>query len=693
MADKPMIKEKEKRRVRRTFSRIWIVPALALIVSIGLAINNYLNRDVMIQVDFPSAGGIVEGKTELRFNNIKVGEVQTVEFSENLKEVQVHIGVEREMARYIDADAKFWLVEPQITASRITGLETLLSGDYINGEWDATIIGHKTHFKAEKKAPIIGLNEKGTEFHLRAPVAKSLSLESPIYYRGVKVGVVRDVQLNAEGQAVTIAIFINAPYDQFISTATRFWNASGIKMDLNTSGLEFQVASIATLIQGGVEFSNAFSGGNPVTSDTVFDLYSSQAAAESSQLDDDLRGLARVTSVFDSSVRGLSVGSDVQYKGLKIGHVVSISAIPNTDPKAKSALKMVVSYTIIPGRVGLHGVVDPQETYQELAKTVTEKNLRARLVPQSILGGLMINIFEDSKATETLSVDMSGSPYPIMPSVETEESSLQAAAVGVLNKVSDLRLQDVLDDVRDVLQSANALLVNDDTRRIPKEVAGLLENANNIVGSEDFQKIPDQVNAIMSDITETLNTIREGQAAENLVAALDNFKMVASNSEIASAKFPIIVDNVNTLVDKANSLPMQKLIDSTDELVQTADRFLQAGIDEDIPEALSGALVQVKETLRELREGGTTENLNATLRSARDAMASIQKAADELPDLANRLKILSASATETVKGYDPTSPIYRKLSATISDVDEAVKSMNALIRLLERKPNSILTGR
>ncbi len=692
MVDEPHIKEKTK-RVRHKISLIWLVPAIALLVSLALAMNQFLNRDVMIVIQFPNAAGMKPDKTNLRFNNVTVGHVTDIEFSKDLKNVNVHVAVEREIAKYIDEDAKFWLVQPEITASRVTGLDTLLTGDYINAEWDAKIGKEKYKFVAEKNPPIVSLNEKGTKITLRAYDASSLSEGAPIYYRGVKVGIIRGSKLSDEGQAVSVLAFIYAPYDQFVTTETRFWNTSGFKADLTTNGFDLQMASIATLIQGGVEFGNYFSGGDPISDGTEFDLYPSRSAAQSSQLDQDQQGAARVSSIFESSVKGLAIGAEVSYRGLKIGRVESISAIPNKKPGAETALALVVTYTIEPARIGLGALSDPEQTYKALDDTTKTKKLRARLVPQSLLGGLMVEIFEDDQAKDDKGLDLEGKPFPIMPSAKTKEDGLSAAAEQVLNKISDLRLQDALDDVSTLIRNVNALVVDKDTKRIPGEVAKMFDSANEFVGNEALQNLPDQLKETVTGVNNMIDTLRQGQAAENLAAAIEKFRDVAVNTDSASTKLPEIVDNANELVAKFRELPYTDLINSANHLVQTADTFVSTATEDKVPEALAGALSEVRDTLAELRAGGTTENINATLSEARSAMASIKRAADDLPELAQRLKVLSAQATETVRGFDPASPVYRKMLTTIDNIDSASRSLDALLRMLERNPNSLILGR
>ena len=343
-------------------SKVWVVPVAAIVFSLFLVAQQYQDRDVVISIIFPDASGIEIGKTELKYRKVTVGTVSDIRFTQDDSGIEVLVSVDRDIAAFIDEDASFWRVTPVISLTGVQGLETLLKGDYIHGEWDRGKGTPKRSFVAEADPPLITADEVGSEITLVALNNRSISSGAPVYLRGVRVGVIRSVDLASSGDRVIISVFVNEPYDRFINTGTRFWNVSGADISLGPSGLDIQIGSAATLIQGGVSFDTLFSGGRPMTDQTLFDLYPNRRLAQESLLDDNLRAQVRLSSAFSGNLKGLKVGADVEYRGLKVGEVEAISAVPNNKPEGSTALQINVIYTVQPARLGLTDIVEAQET-------------------------------------------------------------------------------------------------------------------------------------------------------------------------------------------------------------------------------------------------------------------------------------------------------------------------------------------
>jgi paraquat-inducible protein B len=673
-------------------SKVWVVPVVALLVSLFLAVQQYRNRDVTIRIDFPDASGIEEGKTELKFQKIKVGLVREIRFSDDLRNIHVLVDVDREIASYIDSDAKFWRVKPEISISGIRGLDTLLKGDYIHGEWDATRGTPEDTFVAEEDPPLITAGEEGSEIHLVTLQNKPIVVGSPVYLRGIKVGIIKAVDLSADGNSVVVALFVSAPYDQFINTGTRFWNASGIDVSLDTSGLDVQIASVATLLQGGIAFSTSLSGGEPITDSTVFDLHPTRKSAEESLLTDNLRAQVRLSSIFGGSLKGLKIGADVEYHGLKVGKVVSISAIQKRTGSDGPALELVVSYTVQPARLGLANIDNPEQTLAFLEDAVTSNGLRARLITKSILGGLTVELFEDPEA-DSATLIRQDSGFPVLPSVPTAPETLKVAAESVLKRVANLPIEALIAQTSHLIANIDALVTDDDTQKIPADIVTILESVDMFIQSDDFQAIPTGVETALSRVNSQLNTFETGNGMANLIAALENVRAISESVETTSAKLPKIADDAAALIDQVRELPVDTVIASANDLLASLTTLAESPETQRVPEALTRALEQVRLALLELREGGTTENINKTLESAQSAMTSLAEAASDLPELVAKLTRLSDTAKIAIKGVSPTSLVYRKITGAIDNIDRTVRSLNSLIRQIERKPNSLLVGR
>ena len=245
-------------------SFVWLVPVAALVISLGVAWQSYSDRGVLIEIALDDAAGVVAGKTELRFRDVSVGNVERVTFSEDLSQVLVQVRVEKEVASFIDADAQFWVVRPQVSVRGISGLGTVLSGVYIEGFWDEVIGKSSKNFSGLADAPLVRPGSLGLWVVLRARDGNQLASGAPILHKGIRVGFIESPRLTATGQAVITKGFIEAPYDAFVTSATRFWDTSGFSVSLGSGGVTLDVTSLASLVEGGVTFDTLVSGGTPV---------------------------------------------------------------------------------------------------------------------------------------------------------------------------------------------------------------------------------------------------------------------------------------------------------------------------------------------------------------------------------------------------------------------------------------------
>ena len=682
-----------RKKLISSMSLIWLVPILALAGALGLVLQSYLNRDVPIEIRFENAEGIEVGKTEIKYREMKVGTVTGMKFSEDLTQVIVKASIKHDMDRYLDTDAKFWLVTARLGPSGISGLTTLLSGAYISVDWTAKHGVEKRKFTAEAEAPIVPPGAKGIAIILNSPNSGSISVGAPILHKGVSMGKIEAVKYDVQSDRVLITGFINAPYDKLINTETRFWNESGIGLQLGESGLELKVGSLSSLLQGGVAFETITSGGKPPSKDEVFTLYSNQTKAKDSLLSDTLSATVQLSSSFEGSVKGLKEDADVFFHGVKIGQVKSLSAITETNEKGEPDIRMMVTYTVQPSRLGLHDVKTPEETLDLLAPMVKDTGLRARLAPNSIfLGGLHIELYEDPKA-EPAVLQLDVKPYPIMPSTPTPPDTLAVATENIMDRVASLPLEEVMNRAIEVMGSINTLVSSQDTQKIPADVRAFLDNINTVASSESLRNLPDKLDSAVASVNTILGKFEEAKGVQSLVNAFTEVRTAAANVSTATNGFPKLVTDIDAFVKKADDLPLDSVVSSADGVLKSANVFLQNKDLEKVPGALSGALVAAEQTLDELRDGGAVKNLNETLASARTAAENISTAVKGLPELSKRLDQLADSAEATIAAYGPNSPVNRELQAAIDDLRTTARSLNSLVQAIRRKPNSLLVGR
>jgi len=327
---------------RFTPQLIWIIPIVAVLVGGWLAAKAILERGPTITITFKTAEGLEAGKTKIKYKDVEIGVVKTIALSSDRKGIVVKAEISKQSEEFLREDTRFFVVRPRVTAGGVSGLSTLLSGGYIGmdiGKSRET----RRDFVGLEVAPIVTGEEPGRQFVLRADDLGSTDVGTPIYFRRVTVGQVVATALDKDGKGVTFTIFIQAPYDQYVTKNTRFWNASGIDVSLDATGIQLRTESVVSILVGGIAFQVEPDSlpEPPADANTVFTLFPdrTQAFKRADTIID------TYMLVFDGSVRGLSVGAPLDFRGVTIGEVVRIGV--SIDP-ATFVFRMPVEVKLFP---------------------------------------------------------------------------------------------------------------------------------------------------------------------------------------------------------------------------------------------------------------------------------------------------------------------------------------------------------
>ncbi|MFS4436853.1 MlaD family protein [Paracoccaceae bacterium GXU_MW_L88] len=694
-----LVIENKRSRWRGNISMVWLVPILALLISLGIAWSNYRNQGPIIEIAFSNASGVAAGETVLRFRDVEVGVVEDIRFSDDISQVILQVRVDQEVDEYIDQDAQFWVVRPTISASGVSGLDTVLSGVYLAGSWD-TERGERTYsFQGLEKAPLTPPDQSGMRVRLRTPTGGSVTTGSPIMFKGIQVGTVEDVDLEETTDQVLITGFIDAPYDERITSVTRFWNSSGFDLNIGASGAELEVGSLMTLFQGGISFDTFVSGGEPVDPERIFTLYEEQQDARDSIFSREQGNRVSLQVIFDGTLQGLEVGAPVSYRGLKVGEVENISARVRQVEGEQNAVLLYTEISVAAGRIGLPASSEDEAIYEFLAEQV-RNGLRAQLASANMFtGSLQVNLVEDADAVPA-GLDMLGEPYPQMPSIPADPNELTTSAQGLMGRINNLPVEELLDSAITLMNSLTDIARREETQAVPGEVLALITDMRTLVDGDVVQSVPGDVAASMASLRSILEEIEQSEAAAKLTQALDSAAGAALAIEDSAEGLPAIVEQMEQLVAKANGLPLEDLITSTTTLVDDFDALLAADGVDDLPRALEQSLNEVRLVAAELREGGAVENLNSTLAAAENTMQSAEVAADEiaavardLPALADQFSALATRADQTLATLQDRGQLNRETVDTLREIREASRAVNALVTAIQRNPNSLIFGR
>jgi paraquat-inducible protein B len=506
-------------------SVVWIIPILAAVVALGIAIQRVRNEGPTINIIVKSASGIEAGKTLVKYKDVTIGHVVSVDLSEDYSKVLVRAQIDKHAAGLIVEDAKFWVVAPHVSLSGVSGLNTLLSGQYIGfqaGKSDK----RSRDFTALDVPPIV-TDQPGRRLRLTAKSLGSIGIGAPIYYRSLSVGEVEAYQLAADGNSIEATVFINAPYDKFVTKETRFWNASGIDVTAGANGFEIHTESIISVLVGGLGFDvpEFLPPGDQAPADTEFTLYPSRAIAMT--VPDPIE--QHFVLYFDESLRGLSVGAPVTLFGLTVGRVAEVGL--SFDPKTLN-LRPRVLVTFYPERLSANlnaaerataasdiGNLSPQARGRVLRHLVEDRGLRAELQTGSLLTGDLFVAFEYVQNAPKTKVDWSREPLEL-PVASGGFASIEAKLNSILTKVDNMPLADmgtgvknVLGTLNQTLKQAEAMLSRVDTDLLPegtKTIAALhktIADADRALLGKDAPAGQD-LHEMMQELTDTARSLR-----------------------------------------------------------------------------------------------------------------------------------------------------------------------------------------
>ena len=232
---------------------IWLLPVVVVLAGAFVVIHEQLAQGTSIEIRFHSAEDLEANKTKIRYKEVEIGDVRDIHVSKDRKEVIVSAVIHRDASDYLVQDTRFWVVRPRISAAGITGLGTLVSGAYISVDVGRSAKQSK-HFVGLEVPPVVTVDLPGREYVLNTDDLGSLSIGSLVFYRHMVAGQVVGYALNPGGSGVTLKIFINAPFDTYVTGGTRFWQASGIDMSINSDGVKLRTESLTSILQGGIAF-------------------------------------------------------------------------------------------------------------------------------------------------------------------------------------------------------------------------------------------------------------------------------------------------------------------------------------------------------------------------------------------------------------------------------------------------------
>jgi paraquat-inducible protein B len=457
----------------RAFPWFWIIPIIAVVLGLAVMVKGFMDQGPTIRIKWKNAEGIEAGKTHIKYKNVDIGVVKTINITDDNKNVQVVAEMTHDASKLLVDDTRFWVVRPRIAGGEISGLATLISGAYIGMDVGSSRKSRRDYLGLEQ-APTVTSDEPGAEFILHGETLGSLNVGSPLFYRRVQVGQVTAVDLDADGRGVSLKVFVRSPNERFVTSNARFWHASGVDVSLDAGGFKVETQSVAAILLGGIAFLAPADSppGDPAPGETQFTLFQDQAKAMRRNESE----VVTLTANFTGSVKGLSVGAPVEFRGLQVGEVKSIDVLFDPD---KMDYRFPVQLDLYPDRLlpkgspaatSIHGSGD-----SAIVKALA-KGLKAQLRSGNLLTGQKLVALDFFPNTPVVKFDPNRSPL-VIPTQPGSLEDLQATLSDIAQKIDKIPFDKLAEDLRTDLQTLNRTLNDTDKvlHRVDTEIAPQLQ--------------------------------------------------------------------------------------------------------------------------------------------------------------------------------------------------------------------------
>ncbi len=630
------------------FSLIWIIPLTALLIAGWLVFKYYSERGTMITITFDKASGIEAKKTSIRYKDIEVGRVKKLSLTSDLKKVKVTAEIFPEMAVNLGEKTRFWVERPRLTFQGVSGLNTLLSGVHIGIDPGEKSLP-KDSYEGLAVAPVITAEDQGTSIILNSKNLGSLNIGSPVYYHKIHVGEVTSYELDGDNGNVNISIYVHAPYDKKIRTNSRFWNASGMDVDLTTSGISVRVESLVSLLIGGIAFETPLNKvGYKLDGKTAFKLYDSYKLAN-----DDTERLEKLFYVmyFDDSLHGLRAGSVIEYSGVRVGKVESILL---EKMQNNTQIKTLVKVSLYIDKFSDKKLRSEAEvTLQNLVSN----GLQAQLTVDSLITGAQYISLKMPK--KSLHQQKEKHVFALLPTEIYEPAVFPTTAS--LTSLLNFDASEITDELNKAIGSITTLLNSPDIKRTLKGLA---------TTSESIAKISKQLDqkGFSGELVKTLTSAQK--------TADDLSRLLASTGQKLAVLQKDSSTTMKTITNVSNKL--QKDISTSLRTFNNVSNKLQ------------------RDTSVSLR---TFNNVSNKLqKDASISLRTFNNVSNKLQQDTHRtLRNIDRATLTLNKGLKATlsedSALQYRLQQLINDLGKASNSFSILADTIQRKPNSVIFGK
>ncbi len=494
-------------------SKVWFIPIIAVLIGSWMVIQTRANLGPLITIYFETAEGIDINKTKIKLRDITIGKVVDLQLNEEFDGIIITGRLEKNTDKLLKIDSEFWVVKPRIGKGGISGLSTLLSGAYIElspGVLEET----KYDFIGLENPPVTALGTPGLHITLDSASQSALAIGDPVIFRGIQVGRIEYVHFNVDERTVYYDTFIESPYDKLVTTNTRFWNMSGVDFELSADGVQVQVGSLETLLGGGVTFDvpENLAKGEVVTKRAYYTIH----ATKKDVLLKQFKNAQPFILLFSQSIRGLSPGAPVEYKGVRIGSVVRTDIdYPDMGNLLDKKTLMPVLIQVEPARIGLKDSSEEVARVKSAVMDMIGNGLHGFISSGSVLTGR--KYIEIQYVSNTMVPAQVYSGYQVIPTAASELDNLLEKLDSILGTIDNLSLGTLIDNAGDAMGEMKIAMEN--FSKVFLQVESILdrpESAHLIASLNQTLLSIDQLAKDFSDGSKTHQDI------QNMISAMES---------------------------------------------------------------------------------------------------------------------------------------------------------------------------
>lgn len=507
-------REQALRRPQRGLSPVWIVPIAALLIGLWLLYQNLQARGPLITLELPDAEGIEAGATLIKLRNVDIGRVEQVRLSDDFSHTVIAARMSPDVEALLLADSQFWVVKPRIGLGGVSGLGTVLSGVYIQMQPGRSTVEAR-HFQVLSQPPVINVDSAGLHLTLVGDLATRLRAGDPVSFQGLTVGRVESVIYDESTRQVNHRLFIDQPYANLVTEHSRFWPASAIDLQLDSEGIRLNIDSLEALLAGGVTFGylSGLEAGEAAADEAVYQLYPDQDSA----LQDSFTLAVEFVLLVDNTVRGLSAGAPVEYRGVRVGSVVA-APWNFTAPGADLELVIPVLIRIEPERfAGSSATALSDSEWEARFESWFEQGLRATLRTGNLLTGALFVDLDLQAERAGRHVAARHQERPVFPVNSSNLARIEAQVVALLDKLNSLQVEPVLASIDATLQRSEGTL---------GEFTALTADLRTLLTGPALQGLPASLDATLAELRASLAGFAPADTQQELSRSLNRLDAV-----------------------------------------------------------------------------------------------------------------------------------------------------------------------